>query len=415
MESMLLKGDYVVQKRNILNEMKSNNMTLQELRIFSVYLARINAWNVETRVVRFSLAEFQRIMEIGRIQEKDIKDTVGRLLGKHIFLPNASGKGFTGVQLFKYCRLDQDENGKWYIEIDAHDDALPLMFEFKDKYFSYDLWNALKLKSVNQLRMYELMKQYEHAGERTVELDNLREWLGIEPHEYQRWERLKARVIDVCQRAIEKHTDIKITYELIRKGVGRGTGRKITHIRFLIEKNDKYVDQLNLADYIGEEAGDVCDIEISGAQEFYAEQTADIRQQTTDFRGQISEDGQQISDGSGTLKILAEACGGEFSQKELQKIEQAADKAGIDLSEDGGFLKQVYERYGARKINSPAGKVKYFIKVMETAAAEKAETSQKTDEKKRNRFANFKPRKRDFAEIERLEMEYLQNSVSENR
>ena len=53
----------IVQKRNILNELRSNNMTLQELRFFSIYLSKINPRDVSTRVVRFPLSDFQKIME----------------------------------------------------------------------------------------------------------------------------------------------------------------------------------------------------------------------------------------------------------------------------------------------------------------------------------------------------------------
>ena len=36
------------------------------------------------------------------------------------------------------------------MEINASDDALPLMFDFKNRYFKYELWNALRLKVVHR-------------------------------------------------------------------------------------------------------------------------------------------------------------------------------------------------------------------------------------------------------------------------
>lgn len=65
------------------------------------------------------------------------------------------------------------------MEINASDDALPLMFEFKNRYFTYELWNALRLKSPNQVRMYEILKQYEKIGTRTLTIKELRNLLGI--------------------------------------------------------------------------------------------------------------------------------------------------------------------------------------------------------------------------------------------
>lgn len=63
----------IVEKRNVLNELRSNNMTLQELRFFSIYLSRINPWDVSTRVVRFPLSDFQRILGIWRMNMQHIR------------------------------------------------------------------------------------------------------------------------------------------------------------------------------------------------------------------------------------------------------------------------------------------------------------------------------------------------------
>ena len=65
---MELKGNYIIEKRNVLNEIRSNSMTLQEMRFFSIYLAKINARDLSTRVVRFGLADFQRIMELSQVK-----------------------------------------------------------------------------------------------------------------------------------------------------------------------------------------------------------------------------------------------------------------------------------------------------------------------------------------------------------
>lgn len=48
------------------------------------------------------------------------------------------------------------------------------MFDFKERYFKYELWNALSLSSPNQIRMYEILKQYEKIGQRIIQLDELK-------------------------------------------------------------------------------------------------------------------------------------------------------------------------------------------------------------------------------------------------
>jgi plasmid replication initiation protein len=230
-----------MKKRNILNEIRANNMSIQELRFFNIYLSRINPYDVKTRVVRFAVADFQKIMGFSsRNKIYYLKSVANSLLCKVVNIPTKSG-GYETFQLFEYCRIDLDDNDEWYIEINAHERALPLIFEFKERYSDYGLWNtlSLRLKSPNQLRMYEILKQYESIGGRIVSVNELKELLGINAKAYPRFGDFKTWVLDVCQKALEENTDIKFTYGPIGK---RGKGGKILTLRFEIVKNEKYVD-----------------------------------------------------------------------------------------------------------------------------------------------------------------------------
>lgn len=241
-----IKGTEIVEKRNILNEIRKTNMTLQQLRFFSIYLSKINARDLSTRIVRFPLSDFQKIMGIGRMNIQHFKSTVDGLLQNIVHIPTPTG-GLTAFTLFTECTLEKDENGDWYVEINAHDKALPLMFDFKSHYFTYQLWNALQLKSATQIRMYELLKQYEHLGKREIAVSELRELLGISPNEYPRWDRFKDRILNSCQKALAENTDICFTYE---RGKSGGRGGKWLTIVFHIRKNKSYVDRLSLKDFI---------------------------------------------------------------------------------------------------------------------------------------------------------------------
>lgn len=240
-----IKENYIVKKRNVLNELRANNLTLQQLRFFSIYLSKIDSENIESRKVKFSIMDFQTIMDMKKIKIEYMKDVTNGLLSKIVNVPNERG-GYSGFQLFKKCIVDTDENG-WFIEIDAHDDALPLMFEFKNKYFTYRLWNALQLKSSNQIRMYEILKQYEKIGYRIVSLEELRGLLGIEKNEYKVYKDFRRRVLDSCQQALEENTDIKFTYEPYGS---KGPGGKVISLKFTIESNGKHKDPLLLEDFI---------------------------------------------------------------------------------------------------------------------------------------------------------------------
>lgn len=243
---MPIKGNELVEKRNILNEIRRNNMSLQEHRFFAIYLSKINARDINTRRVIFPINDFKKIMELGRMNIQHLQVVTNSLLSKVVNIKNPDG-GYTAFQLFKECEVFKDEFGEWYIAIDAHDKALPLMFEFKEEYFTYELWNALRLKSPNQLRMYELLKQYERAGSRKIALKDLREYLGIKADEYPRWDRFKDRVLNACQQALAESTDIKFEYTPIK------VSGKTTGVEFRISKNKDYVDQLTLDEFLAEQ------------------------------------------------------------------------------------------------------------------------------------------------------------------
>lgn len=262
---MALKGDYLVSKGNLLNEMRQTSMTLEEMRFFTIYLSKIDPRDPSTAKVRFSLDEFRKIMGIKYTDRRHLDRTTDELLKKIIKIPNTEldniptekkneiqqffdkNKNYTFLKfnLFNVCYLGQDENGEDFVELEAHPMAQPLLFDLKSHYFKYRLWNALRLKSANQFRMYEILKQYERIGYREMSIEDLRELLGIAPNEYAVWQNFKVKILDSCQAALAENTDIKFSY--YRTKAGRGG--KWLRIRFDIYKNEDYNDQLTLEEY----------------------------------------------------------------------------------------------------------------------------------------------------------------------
>ena len=333
----------IVQKQNILNEIRSNNLTLQELRFFSIYLSKINPYDKSTRTVTFKLTDFQKIMDFKRLNIEQLKAATDSLLTKLVHIPKESG-GYTTFQLFKECTIDKDSGGEWYVSIDAHDKSLPLMFDFKDRYFKYELWNALRLKSANQIRMYEILKQYETIGKREIKVDDLRELLGIAPNEYPRWDRFKDRVIDSCQQALKQFTDICYTYERGKTGTG---GKWITII-FYISKNIEYDGQmtmleLDLQNYI----------DLDALKEPRPEKT-------------IEPDPEL-----GDLGFYSSACGDEFTTAQMESIIQIVNQIQLPQHEYGAsiakyhFLLEHYSRFKAITENTDIrNRYSYFYAII---------------------------------------------------
>jgi len=249
-----LASEHWVNKSNLLNEMRNNRMTITQIRLFTIYLSKINPKDIESREVVFKLDEYTKIMQFKRANTTRLIKTAEDLLGLTVKYWDKTGEtrrdgvvGFVMCQIFKRFKLFKNEAGEWIVSIDCHDDVVRLMFDLQKYYFKYQLWNTLQLTSPNQQRMYELLKQYEHMGEREISVKDLREFLGLKPEEYMVWQNFKTRVLEVAREVLAKYTDIKFTWEVSGK---RGKGGKINFIKFNIEKNDEKVHQLTLDDYL---------------------------------------------------------------------------------------------------------------------------------------------------------------------
>ena len=309
-----LKKNLLVKKRNVMIGLRPNSMTLQEMRFLSIYLSRIHRDLPEkTRVVRFPIEEFRSIMGLGRVNIEYLKSVTNSLLCKVVNVPiedeNGRQKGYSAFQLFKECTVNEDEGGKQYVEIDAHDKALPLMFDYKNRYTTYPLYEFLRLRSPNQQKLYEFLKQYAYTKERTVvaTVEELKAQMGMEDDEYgARWDNFKRRVLEPCRQAIMEYTDIKFTYEPYGK---RGKGNKILNLKFFIEENDNTKGQLALDDFTDDQQGD----DYVEGYEGYDE----------DWEG--AEEGRELSVYDRRIEFFREACTAddgnpEFSEGEMRVL-----------------------------------------------------------------------------------------------
>lgn len=353
-----LVSDNWIEKSNVLNEVRNNRMTISQIRLFSIYLSKINPRDVETREVTFKLDEYAKVMQFKQVNTTRLVKTAEDLLGLTVKYFDKTGEyssdglvGFVMCQIFKRFKLYKNEDdGEWYVSIDCHDDVLRLMFDLQKYYFTYELWNALQLTSPNQQRMYEILKQYEKVGERIVTIRDLRDWLGIEPKEYPRWDNFKTRVLDASQEALARYTDIKFTWEVTGK---RGKGGKINALKFTIEKNYDYERQYTIDDYLIEQKTDYED-----EPEEFVRPHGEDGIDTTAYEQQYIE----------RIKYFMEACDGEFTFTEVVEL----DKKLSDIIEPAGWSDEDYcyhhleERYQYMTQQSDMRKIPNRLDYMKT-------------------------------------------------
>ena len=104
-----------------------------------------------------------------------------------------------------------------------------------DIYTYIDLVIIKDLKSKYAIALYELLKDYREVKEFTIEIDKFRELMGVNEKQYYKSSTFKKYVIEKAIDEINKSEkiDFSVKYEL------KKSGRKYSHIKFLIKKKTK--------------------------------------------------------------------------------------------------------------------------------------------------------------------------------
>ena len=91
--------------------------------------------------------------------------------------------------------------------------------EAKTLFTRFALEQVAPMKSVYSVRLYELLNQWRQAKKVSFDLDVFRGQLGVEETEYKAMSDFKRRVLDLAVNEINGKSDLKVSYEQVKKGV----------------------------------------------------------------------------------------------------------------------------------------------------------------------------------------------------
>ena len=120
------------------------------------------------------------------------------------------------------------------------------LVQLKSFYTQYQMINLIHMENCYSESIYELLKQYERIGRRTIEIVDLRKMLGLEK-KYPLYSNLRVKVLEPAIEEVNKFSDINITYEEKKQG------RKVEALNFSIKSdstNPYIVEGLKSFDYI---------------------------------------------------------------------------------------------------------------------------------------------------------------------
>ena len=105
--------------------------------------------------------------------------------------------------------------------------------EAKTLFTRFALEQVAPMKSVYSVRLYELLNQWRQAKKVSFDLDVFRGQLGVEDTEYKAMSDFKKRVLDLAVNEINEKSDLKVSYEQVKKGVA------IAGFKFKVLAKDK--------------------------------------------------------------------------------------------------------------------------------------------------------------------------------
>lgn len=228
---------YLVVKSNDLIQRNRFELSLPEQKTVAYICSMIQPIQTEESGFQleyeFKIREYCKICGINYDNGKnyqDVKATLKKLRDKSMWLTLPDGSETTVGWLAK--ATTNKKSGIAHIKLD--EDMVPYLFDLKQKFTQYQLYNVLGMKSAFSVRIYELMKSYSFRHTITFELDELKKLLMVEDvKSYNRFPDFRRKVLEKAQLEINELTDINIEFEPIK------TGRKVTSIKFIIEEKFK--------------------------------------------------------------------------------------------------------------------------------------------------------------------------------
>ena len=220
----------VIRQHNAITQARYD-MSALEKNIFYLLLAQLRNDDLPSRVYKVSVRDL--IESKGKdIDHIHFKCVAKKLLSRVLSVSAERGKFFE-VNLVSSAEYLK---GMGTIEIELSHKIRSFLVDLKSNFTAFQLGEALSLRSKYSKRIYEMLCQYRDTKVLRVAIDEFKYRLcitnpqtGIEKYPKFTW--LKKYVLDAAQKELRQKSDLTFNYEAIK------TGKKYTHLRFIIKDN----------------------------------------------------------------------------------------------------------------------------------------------------------------------------------
>ena len=221
-------GERIVVWANAVAEARYS-LSVPEQRLILWLAAQIERADDALKEWTLSVLEMQEITggTGGSIYER-VKEACDRLFTRKLELQLDEQGWVRGITWMRH--VDYHE-GTGMIRLRFHDDLKPVLLKLKERFSMIPLKTVFRLRSGYAIRWYELLVARRHLETFSMEVGELRAWLGIEADELPMVKDLRKRAIDVARAELDAKADLTFTYAPIK------IGKRITGWRFKVKAN----------------------------------------------------------------------------------------------------------------------------------------------------------------------------------
>jgi hypothetical protein len=206
---------------------------LSELRLLAFCLAKLGSTATKSRAITVRVAEMCDLFQMDKPSAYSVIKEVMVSIGAK---PAEFDIGTKKHLYFWFSSLEYEANtGEFTFRISP--EMKPYLLELAGNFTMYRLADVYRFSSASAWKLYENLARWRSAGKWSVDLDELRELLGV-AGKYPLWSRLKIDLLDPALEQINAQTDLTVVYEPTKRG------RRFTGLSFVIRTLDASLEVL---------------------------------------------------------------------------------------------------------------------------------------------------------------------------
>jgi len=235
-------GIKLIKKANKLVESRYK-FDIWETRIFLSVLSQIHRSDEDFKVYRIWYKDVIKSFELRSAQSYELLRSAAKGLMRKVFYLSDYVDGKRRETEYHIIRSvnylaegEKADDSQEYVDITIDPDMKPLLLQLGDAYVggnkvkgenytAYDLRNVIKLGAYH-IRIYELLKQHQRIGHRTLDIEEVKRMLEI-TSEYPLFGNFFQKVVKPSVRAINENTDLTITNLEYEKIDGKINWKKV--------------------------------------------------------------------------------------------------------------------------------------------------------------------------------------------